>query len=219
MRRIARGGVVVVERRHVLVVLDLAAAADGDHRAHRQHGASEVVSTSRLIAPIELPTKYAESTPSAAQNAAMCRIRIPRPSTKSSTLAESAVAEHVGCEHPVRSASAGMVCSQPISAPAPNSPPCSSTTGGARRRPPDSWWSTRPRRMCSAKRMFHAGQSGISGPTGRGRWWHAPAVRPVRAGGSGTVSARRRWSAARRRGGGRRCRPASAAWPDPVRRQ
>ena len=50
-------------------------------------GASEVVSTSRLIAPMEFPTKKAESIPRAAQNAATCRIRIPRPSTKSSTLA------------------------------------------------------------------------------------------------------------------------------------
>ncbi len=52
-------------------------------------GRSEVVSTSRLIAPIELPTKCAESTPSTSQNRATCRIRMPRPSTKSTTLADS----------------------------------------------------------------------------------------------------------------------------------
>ncbi len=52
-------------------------------------GDAEVMSTNRLMAPIELPTKCAESMPSRAQNRAMCRIRIPRPSVKSTTFADS----------------------------------------------------------------------------------------------------------------------------------
>ncbi len=52
-------------------------------------GCSEVRSVSRLMAPIELPTKCAESTPRTSQKRAMWRIRMPRPSVKSTTLAES----------------------------------------------------------------------------------------------------------------------------------
>ncbi len=51
-------------------------------------GDCDVASTSRLTAPIELPTKCADPTPTASQNRAMCLIRMPRPSVKSITFAE-----------------------------------------------------------------------------------------------------------------------------------
>ena len=92
-------------------------------------GVSEVRSVSRLIAPIELPMKCAEEMPSSSQNRAMWRIRMPRPSVKSTTLADPPKPSMSGASTRYRFASAGMTFSQAISASTPNSPPCSSTTG------------------------------------------------------------------------------------------
>ena len=51
-------------------------------------GEADVASTSRLIAPIEFPTKCADSIPNSAQKRATCLILMPRPSLKSITFAD-----------------------------------------------------------------------------------------------------------------------------------
>jgi len=86
-------------------------------------GSPDVASTKRLTAPMELPTKWADSTPTALQNRAMCLIRMPRPSLKSMTFAEPPNPSMSGASTRWCGASAAMFFSHPISALTPNSPP------------------------------------------------------------------------------------------------